>query len=425
MDAAVVDLTDSPPLTTDQARAFGTEGQPIVVSSDDENVRAPPSLSGVTALPSGYILPPIQRQQSVDFGRPERITTLRDVLSTRNSRQRGRSMLARQRAGLHMQPGFGTGSFVPHVLPHTGDEPVEPGVYYPIRARSMLPSQRQRQRQRERELERQEGAGGAESPALAGREMADGSIDVGEVEENSDADSGSSLVDGTELEDLVDGFDDDDDDNDDDYTSGSDDGAMGPAPIRPDGTTGQTIMDYLMMRREGQRMMADAHTGPALNTRARRLTFAMPPPDMAPPRMRMSTGGRPRFRPFDFFPGEDISNLLSFLEAATPAPPVRPMAPMPPLKMSKRQEELAGLPDYSRRVPRANYRDASEPVLPEALEIVCAQCTATLLDKEPAWAPTCGHVLCNTCVETFTSASRACAACKKRVLKKSLVHLFL
>ncbi|KAJ2357468.1 hypothetical protein H4S01_006486, partial [Coemansia sp. RSA 2610] len=356
MSNAVVDLTDSPPLSVEQASAFAARpNAPVVISSDDE---ASPQLSGVTPLPPGYVLPPIHRHDSHEYGRPERITTLRDILSTRNSRQRGRSMLARQRAGLHFQPGLTPGTLVPHVLPHTGDEPVEAGVYYPIRARAMLPNQRQRQQQ-----QRQRDANPATPPvAAAGRETADGSIDVEDVEETEEGSvvSDTSFIDDAALDSIIDDDDEAIGSASDDYESDED---MGGSPMRPDETAGQTIMDYLMMRREGQRLMAsgfaaarDAYTGPARHTRARRPTMGFPlHPGMVGQPMRVGT----HFTPFDFFPGEDISNLLSFLEATTPAPPVRPMAPIQPLKLSKRQEELAALPDFSRKVPPANFRDAA------------------------------------------------------------------
>ncbi|PIA12924.1 hypothetical protein COEREDRAFT_83805 [Coemansia reversa NRRL 1564] len=438
MDSTVVDLTDSPPLTTEQANAFSHPQQSnrtslstgaVVVSSDDDERHSPGSIPGVTPLPVGYVLPPIHRQSSHEYGHPERITTLRDVLSTRNSRQRGRSMLARQRAGLQLQPGAGPGTFVPHALPHTGDEPVEAGVYYPIRARAMLPNQRQRQRQQEREEERVTSSTAAASPAIAGREMADGAIDVEEVEGGITDTDGSFVEDmDVDLDDIIEDVDEGT------YMDGSDDDVDddGGSPMRPDGAAVQSIMDYLAMRREGQRMMTgagpampmahDAHAGPAYHTRGRRPTFIFPFPGMVPPHMRAAAHN---ITSFDFFPGEDISNLLSFLEATTPAPPVRPMTPMRPLRLTKRQEELASLPDFSRKVPNANYRDASEALTPDSLEIVCTQCSGTLFDKLAVWAPTCGHVLCSSCVDAFTSASKTCTACKKRVLKKSLVHLFL
>ncbi|KAJ2348651.1 hypothetical protein GGF43_004531, partial [Coemansia sp. RSA 2618] len=241
--------------------------------------------------------------------------------------------------------------------------------------------------------------------------------------------SDTSFIDDAELDNLID---DDDVDEDDEYGSDED---MGASPMRPDESAGQTIMDYLMMRREGQRMMGGgfaasaangAYTGPGpvRHTRdGRRPTFVFPfHPGMVPQHMR---GSHSHITPFDFFPGEDISNLLSFLEATTPAPPTRAIAPLQPLKLSKRQEELALLPEYSRKVPQANFRDAAGPLLQDALEIVCTHCTASLFDREPVWAPTCGHVMCNSCVDAIAGASRACTACKKRVFKKSLVRLYL
>ncbi|KAJ2482116.1 hypothetical protein IWW56_001261 [Coemansia sp. RSA 2131] len=413
MSNSVIDLTDSPPLSTEQANAFAPHTRPdtVVVSSDDERS---PAFSGVTPLPAGYVLPRIHRIDSHDHGRPERITTLRDILSTRNSRQRGRSMLARQRAGLHFQPGLTPGTLVPHVLPHTGDEPVEAGVYYPIRARAMLPNQRQRQQQQR--------MGNALPASSVGRTAADGSVDVEDVEEEDDDEgsviSDTSIIDDAELDDIIEG------DDVSDYASEEED--VGGAQMRPDETAGQTIMDYLMMRREGQRMMTGfaphgAHSGAVRHARGRRPTYVFPfHPGMMPQHVRGN-----HITPFDFFPGEDISNILSFLEATTPAPPARPMAPLQPLKLSKRQEELALQPEYSRKVPAANFRDETELPTADSLEIVCTHCSSSLFDKEPVWAPACGHTMCNSCVDAITGASRACTACKKRVVKKSLVRLYL
>ncbi|KAJ2454063.1 hypothetical protein EV183_001786 [Coemansia sp. RSA 2336] len=415
---AVIDLTDSPPLSTQQAQAFSNPhaNAPVVISSDDERS---PSLSGVTPLPPGYVLPPINRHDPNEYGRPERITTLRDILSTRNSRQRSRSMLARQRAGLHFQPGNVPGTLVPHVLPHTGDEPVEAGVYYPIRARAVLPGQRQRQQQRQRANDSAAAAAAAAAPvSAAGRETADGAIDVEEVEEEEDEEgtevSDTSYIDDEDMADVIDDVELDGVMDEADYDSESE-------AMRPDETASQTIMDYLMMRREGQRMMSGfmpAHDAQGMRGRP---PFMYQFPHMMSQHMRTNS----HITPFDFFPGEDISNLLSFLEATTPAPPTRPMPRLEPLKLSKRQEELAALPDFSRKVPRANFRDATTPPAPDTLEIVCTACAASLFDKEPIWAPTCGHIICNACVAAITGASRNCTACKKRIFKKSLVHLYM
>ncbi|KAJ2147132.1 hypothetical protein IWW43_004932 [Coemansia sp. RSA 1935] len=411
MSNSVIDLTDSPPLSTEQASVFAPHTRPdtVVVSSDDERS---PIFTGITPLPAGYVLPPIHRIDSHDYGRPERITTLRDILSTRNSRQRGRSMLARQRAGLHFQPGTTPGTLVPHVLPHTGDEPVEAGVYYPIRARAMLPNQRQRQQQ-----QRMVNA----LPSSVGRTTADGAVDVEDVEEEDEGSviSDTSFIDDTGLDEFI-----EDGVGVTDYSE-EDDEDEGTAPMRPDGAAGQTIIDYLRMRHESQRMMSGfvphgAQTGAARHARGRPAYVVPFHPGMMPQHVRSN-----HITPFDFFPGEDISNILSFLEATTPAPPVRPMAPLQPLKLSKRQEELALQPDFSRKVPAANFRDETELPTPDSLEIVCTHCSSSLFDKEPVWAPTCGHTICNSCVDAIAGASRACTACKKRVVKKSLVRLYL
>ncbi|KAI9468042.1 hypothetical protein IWW42_003727 [Coemansia sp. RSA 1085] len=420
MSNAVIDLTDSPPLSTQQASAFSNahSNVPVVISSDEERS---PAISGVTPLPPGYVLPPINRHDPNEYGRPERITTLRDILTTRNSRQRSRSMLARQRAGLHFQPGNVPGTLVPHVLPHTGDEPVEPGVYYPIRARAVLPGQRQRQHRQQQQQQQQRASDSAAAPASAvGRETADGAIDVEEVaeevaeEEEGTEVSDASYIDDEDMADVIDDAELDEAIDESDYGSESE-------AMRPDETASQTIMDYLMMRREGQRMMSGfmpAHDAQGMRGRP---PYMYQFPHMMPQHMRTNS----HITPFDFFPGEDISNLLSFLEATTPAPPTRPMPPLEPLKLSKRQEELAALPDFSRKVPRANFRDATTPPAADTLEIVCTTCSASLFDKEPIWAPTCGHIICNACVAGIAGASRNCTACKKRIFKKSLVHLYM
>ncbi|KAJ2710967.1 hypothetical protein H4R19_003483 [Coemansia spiralis] len=421
MDDAVVDLTDSPPLASEQAAAFNARpaDDAVILSSDDDPVRSRMSIPGVTALPTGYVLPPIHRPGVYEHGRPERITTLRDVLSTRNSRHRARSLLTRQQAGLQMQYGALPGVYDPHMLPHTGDEPVEAGVYYPIRARAILPGQRQQRRRRGRtnsNQQQQQRQQNERSVSRAGRETADGAIDVEDVEEGSVVDSGDSYDD----EDIGEGeymsaTDDEDDD----------DAGAGGQPQRPGMQAGQAVVEYLIRRQETRRMVANGlraggtENGPG----GRRPGFMFPfHPGMVPPLMRGSQG---QFTPFDFFPGEDISSLLTYLEATTPAPATRPMAPPPPLKLSKTQAELAVQPDYTRAVPSANFRDWADPIAPDALEIVCIQCTTTLFDKEPVWAPTCGHILCNTCVEGITAASKACVACRKRTKKTSLVRLYL
>ncbi|KAJ1729376.1 hypothetical protein LPJ61_003555 [Coemansia biformis] len=420
MDNAVVDLTDSPPLATGQAAAFNrppgrSPDDPVLVSSDDEAARAEPQFAGVTPLPAGYVLPPIHRPRSHDHGRPERITTLRDILSTRGSRSRARSILGRQRDGYHLHPGAAPGSFLPHMVSHTGEEPVEPGVYYPIRARAMLPGQRQRQREQGDAHQQQQQQ---QAVSRVGRETADGAIDVEDVDEGSAADSDGSFIDdmGSDLDEIVEG----------EFMTASDDDDGAGLPMLPDGRAGQTVIDYLMLQQENRRMMAGELRagGPAHGTRGRRRpTFAFPfHPDMVPAHMRPGHG---HITSFDFFPGEDISALLTYLEATTPAPPARPMAPAPPLKLSKRQEELAAQACFSRAVPPANFRDSTDPAKPDELEIVCVQCTSTLFDKEPVWAPACGHIMCNACVDGFTGASKSCVACRKRIMKKALVHLYL
>ncbi|KAJ2043261.1 hypothetical protein GGI08_007467 [Coemansia sp. S2] len=68
----------------------------VVISSDDEEdsfVFQPLSSSSSVAvpvppLPNGFVLAPVRGLGESERGRPERISTLREVLSTRNSRQR-------------------------------------------------------------------------------------------------------------------------------------------------------------------------------------------------------------------------------------------------------------------------------------------------------------------------------------------------
>ncbi|KAJ1665159.1 hypothetical protein EV178_003465 [Coemansia sp. RSA 1646] len=102
----VVDLTESPPLNTalvnsSGSHSSGTQNASVLISSDDENNGSGiasnrsnvvvTGMSGFPSLPEGMILPPIRRLPSNEQGRPERITTLRDVLSTRISRNRART----------------------------------------------------------------------------------------------------------------------------------------------------------------------------------------------------------------------------------------------------------------------------------------------------------------------------------------------
>ncbi|KAJ2775043.1 hypothetical protein IWQ57_000564 [Coemansia nantahalensis] len=427
MDLAVVDLTDSPPLASAQAEAFSRpreDAAAVVVSSDDDPGPSA-SIPGVTALPNGYVLPPIRRPGTHDHGHPERITTLRDVLSTRNPHHRTRSRLP-------MHVGGPPGAFVPHMLPHTGDEPVEAGVYYPIRARAILPGERQRRQRRSSNGQQRQ----QERPASrAGRETADGSIDVEDVEEGSLVESDGSFGD-EGLDTIMDGIDEDeddyltdtgeDDDVDDDDDHVDDYGvAVDGRPLHPGATTGQTVIEYLIRRQEAQRAMAERVRAGGMGggPGGRRAGFVFPfNPGMVPPHMR---NGQGHITPFDFFPGEDISALLTYLEATTPAPVAPAVAPPAPLKMSKHQTELAGQPDYTRAVPAANFRDSTDPVESDHLEIVCVQCEATLFDKEPIWAPSCGHILCNTCVEGVTAATKTCTACRKRSKKTTFVRLYL
>ncbi|KAI9500493.1 hypothetical protein BX070DRAFT_230206 [Coemansia spiralis] len=430
----VVDLTDSPPLTTttatntsSQQLAASISNAPVLVSSDDEDngtsVVSTSIAPGVRSLPEGYILPPIRRLSSNERGRPERITTLREILSTQSSRNRGRSGMSRARRGQNVPSSYAQAPVFSTATLHTGEEPIEPGVYMPIRSRPMLRHERQRQQQQQRSH------GVSESVAAAGRQTADGSIDVEDVDASAYSEQAArNQVRMRRLRNPPAGahdhvFDDDMDIYD---LQDSESDTPGVAANR------QAYLQYLMSLRNSRgQVISDvvssdrvSDAGPATRTRSHRHAYIFP---IHPGLISRNFGQRSssRLSPFDFYAGDDFGSLMSFLEAATPVPPSRPLSPMEPIKeMSAGQKKLEATDAYSRKVPDANFRDSVTSPAVSDVEVVCTQCVDPLFDKEPIWAPSCGHLLCNRCVESITGASKKCTACSKRVMKKSLVHLY-
>ncbi|KAJ1946323.1 hypothetical protein FBU59_002054 [Linderina macrospora] len=130
--------------------------------------------------------------------------------------------------------------------------------------------------------------------------------------------------------------------------------------------------------------------------------------------------------PFDFVDGDDLADILSFLEAnAPPTSTTRQGRAMQPLKLNSLQLELAKKPEFTRSVPETNYRDADpELITSDARQIVCVECKDVLYAQDPIWAPSCGHVFCNSCCEAFKGQYKKCSACGKRTARKNLVHLF-
>ncbi|KAJ2349311.1 hypothetical protein GGH91_000886 [Coemansia sp. RSA 2671] len=433
----------------------GSDSGVVVISSDDEedtHIFQPLSSSSSAAvasssaaaapqfppLPNGYVLPPLRGLGEGDRGRPERISTLREVLSTRNSRHRPLVLISRS-----------------HV--HTGNEPVVPGVYNPIRSRALLPHERLRRRE-----DNNRAASGQQSAPLpsttAGRLLSDGTISVDDVDDSGYAEAtraghhhqgagngtGAGRRRGRDETDNDDSEDDDGDEDDDEegemYSTTSDEGSAASGSIGargqrwrhpfPGGSPfvhrgpvdlGQMALLGRQLRYTGaheQALFLPLHPGILSHHHHHHMQYQR----RRGQRRHRGSGG---INHLDFFPGEDLGDLLSFLEAnAPPPPPSRPLSPARPLKLTKHQEGLAANPDYSRKVPEANFRDSAETQTSKSLEIVCTQCTSSLFDKEHIWATPCGHVICNSCVEIFASASKTCKACKKRVQKKSLVHLF-
>ncbi|KAJ2746324.1 hypothetical protein GGI20_001446 [Coemansia sp. BCRC 34301] len=346
-------------------------------------------------------------------------------------------------------PPISRAPIISRTYQHTGDEPVEPGVYNPIRSRALLPHERQRRREGNNPPAAQ---GGTSLPtATAGRLLNDGTISVDDVDDSGYAEAlsaasrqnvrrmypGGAYYHGGSNDEQED--DDDDEEGEETGYSTTEEGPSVSRQWRRDmGSSGP------LGARRGRSQLEFANPALALfggggGGRHLRYVAAQEANLLLPlhagilshhmqhirrTQRRQDQNGN--INHLDFFPGEDLGDLLSFLEAnAPPPPPSRPMSPTRPIKLTKLQEELAANPDYSRRVPDANYRDSAEAPTGKSLEIVCTQCTGSLYDKEHIWATPCGHVICNDCVvEAFAGASKLCGACKKRVMKKSLVHLF-
>ncbi|KAJ1898520.1 hypothetical protein LPJ66_002694 [Kickxella alabastrina] len=498
----VVDLTDSPtsppplnsahsPLTTHPNNTHNEYAGPVVISSDEEaaaeGIRAQGRMpAGVPPLPQGYILPPIRPPNERSHGRIERITTLRQMLmpgrsGNRNTRSNGSNAQGQPQ----QQVLLGSNRVVPlHMtrppiisrgVQHMANDPIQPGVYNPIHARPLLPHERQ---QRIAEAAAAAGAGagaGADSPlssaVIAGRETADGAIDVEDVDPTpynqmaAAASANRSYVSSS-------------DDLSSEYSGNESPRNSIPArTIRPfvgrryrDAEDRQAAMQLIREARARQQAQSINHSArgemeiqrryrsqrnrqlnearaaqrrnrpsSGQNATGTSIPFMFPfHPGLLPHHFqRNATNGsgnstnRTQLNPFDFFPGEDISDLLTFLEATAPQPPSNTARPRPlsPVQLTKQQAELAKTPDFSRCVPACNYRDTlpadiAAATASKALEIVCAQCTGTLFDKEPVWAPRCGHVMCNTCYKDITAGSRACKVCRHRMHKNKLVHLF-
>ncbi|KAJ2909965.1 hypothetical protein GGI21_001346, partial [Coemansia aciculifera] len=382
---------------------------------------------------------------------------------------------ARRQSDHTVPPPISRAPVISSTYQHTGQEPVVPGVYNPIRSRALLPRERQLRRESNNNTTSQ---GGASLPAAtAGRLLNDGTISVDDVDDSGYTEAipagyrqlidrmligGTSGRRGAARRHTHSGTDDDDEeDDDDDYDYDYDDDEE-----MYDSTSGESsaATTNTMPRTWWQDAVAGGNPSPAAlreraeierqrqrhhqqfnmfvaagGHRARPMHFnAVPDRNFFLPfhtgilsnhhlRQRHRRGRQNRngagINHLDFFPGEDLSDLLNFLEAnAPPPPPSRPMSPTRPIKLTKLQEELTANTDYSRRVPDANFRDSAETLTAKSLEIVCTQCTGSLFDKENIWATSCGHVICNACVDAFPGASKSCGACKKRVLKKSLVH---
>ncbi|KAJ2662008.1 hypothetical protein IWW48_002067 [Coemansia sp. RSA 1200] len=525
----VVDLTESPPLgaalgnnnvspitatsssSSSTSRAVNSNSNsnaPVLVSSDDENggsgsgagfngsgVVITGTSSGVPSLPEGMVLPPIRRMLSQEQGRPERITTLREVLSTQSSRNRSRNGMSRARPGYRVPSDYAHAPVYSTSDLHTGEEPVEIGVYNPIRARPMLRHERQQQHRfqprQHQQQQQQRSRSASGSVALAGRETQDGAIDVEDVDETiynresrrvrrigaatiaprSRYGSGAE-TDDAEYDITNGGDDEEDEEGDDGYAYEDDDEYFSDGMLEhldfvdelmadyggmPDldgynaGANGGNSGGMMNLRARGApqhnsrewrrtanmppgaRQDANAAGGGVYNTRGRRArgAYIFPfPPGLFPHSLLQRNGGGGggsggRFNPLDYYASEDIGNLLSFLEATTPAPPPpRPRSPPRPIKLTTAQEKLAATDEYSRQIPPANFRDTKNAPTCDEMEIVCTQCTDSLYEKEPVWAPPCGHIICTPCVDAIAGASKTCTACKKRVMKKNLVHIY-
>ncbi|KAJ1790179.1 hypothetical protein LPJ59_005210, partial [Coemansia sp. RSA 2399] len=353
--------------------------------------------------------------------------------------------MSRARAGYAVPANFSRAPVYSTADIHTGEEPVEIGVYNPIRARPMLRHERQ-QLQQQQQQQQQRSRSTSEAVAYAGRETPDGAIDVEGVDETiynqestrvrrpggivfqnygSDAETDDTDHDYRYRDEEY-------DDDDEDGSSMVDSLDIADMPVDDDEMQNSVMfLQHRIPRRRG-RDGSSSGAG-AFNMRGRRThgAYIFPfHPGLIPHGLIQRGGDGGRFNPLDYYANDDIGGLLSFLDATTPAaPPSRPLSPLEPLKLSANQEKLAASDEYSRRVPQANFRDNSSNSNPHAgaagcMEIVCTQCTGSLFEKEAIWAPSCGHIMCNQCVEGISSATKTCAACKKRISKKSLVHVY-
>ncbi|KAJ2682009.1 hypothetical protein IWW39_006166, partial [Coemansia spiralis] len=249
----------------------GNDSGVVVISSDDEedtHIFQPLSSSSSAAvasssaaaapqfppLPNGYVLPPLRGLGEGDRGRPERISTLREVLSTRNSRHRplvpyldvvGRGQ---RQPGNPAPPPISRAPAISRSHVHTGNEPVVPGVYNPIRSRALLPHERLRRRE-----DNNRAASGQQSAPLpsttAGRLLSDGTISVDDVDDSGYAEAtraghhhqgagngtGAGRRRGRDETDNDDSEDDDGDEDDDEegemYSTTSDEGSAASGSI--------------------------------------------------------------------------------------------------------------------------------------------------------------------------------------------------
>ncbi|KAJ1964586.1 hypothetical protein GGI12_001329 [Dipsacomyces acuminosporus] len=485
----VVDLTESPPLATDATAAavrnsttHGEGGDVVSISSDEEASNAL-RIPGSDSLPRGFVLPPIRAPGVSEAPGPERISTLRELLYVPNSRRVRRNSHSSRSSSRRQPPPLGRPPAIANAMRHSGEEPVEPGAYRPIRGTSLLPDERRRQWSRANVAAAREHRHVRPFPrpsisAALGEETIDGAIDVEGVDDSHYEEEANEYRSRREQADIdLDQMGDDDmeydysssgdrgvgfgdmqtaeeydDDEEEDDDDDNEEGSGGPDPrTRP---TREAFMRWLMNSRLGsafagreenlvaqlEQQLANGMAGgeggdvsvvgeqPRVRSRRgrprqSRFPFIFPfHPGLGSHHFQRSSANG--LTPLDFFPSDDLSELLAFLDASAPAAPSRPLSPLPPLKLSKRQEELAATDEYTRKVPDINYRDATDPPTPDSLEIICTFCDQTLYDKEPVWASKCGHMLCNTCVDEITGASKTCKACKKKIAKKSLVHIF-
>ncbi|KAJ2720305.1 hypothetical protein GGI07_004681 [Coemansia sp. Benny D115] len=396
MDTAVVDLTDSPPSPT---LAAPSQSAVLTISSDEEDnaQQEGPRDHGVPPLPLGFVLPPIRLNASSDRQftqqhNPERITTLREVLlsgrrSNHNRRRQPGHVAPRTVASRVIPPLMSQPPIISNAPQHTGEEPILPNVYNPIRARPLLPSERQQRYRSNHATAARSRANTTQSTAtqpppvnVAGRVTADGSIDVEEVDASlynqiaaraqvrqqtasndavhivgsRRADSDDDMDTNYSVGESVDDYTNDDledEDIEDDDMSATGEYNDGLSYLMAAETDQRWLMQFFgnqqQQQLQQQRTAQRANAG-RRGARGPGMIFPFHPgllPHHFLPR-------NARMNPFDFFPGEDISDLLTFLEANGPPPPSAPLPPpLPPLELTKQQEELASTQEYSRKVP--------------------------------------------------------------------------